>query len=381
MNIELAAITPGAVRPGTVRIVVLPGDGIGPEVTDQAVQCLKLISDGCALDFSFEEHDFGGVAIDAHGIALPESTLRACRDADAIFLGAIGGPQWDSCAQRPEAGLLALRMALGLFANVRPARVIPGLEDFSPLKSMIAAGADVLVVRELTGGIYFGEKNHGEEAASDLCSYSKAEIERIAHVAFRAARSRSGRLTSVDKANVLATSRLWRSTVNTVSAFYPDVVLDHLYVDAAAMALVTSPTRFDVILTENMFGDILSDVLSVISGSIGLLGSSSSGNGGPSLFEPIHGSAPDLAGKDQANPAGAIASAAMLLDALGHSVQAEMLGNALEQALREGCRTADLGGEYGCTAFGARVRQILEKSIAWQASMQDIFRSNRGCCG
>ncbi len=387
MNVERATIRPDTTRPDTTRsdlarIVVLPGDGIGPEVTFEAVQCLKLISEGCGLDLSFEVHDFGGAAIDAHGVPLPESTLRACRDADAILLGAIGGPQWDSCADRPEAGLLALRMALGLFANLRPARVIAGLEDYSPLKSTIAAGADVLVVRELTGGIYFGQKCHGEDAASDLCSYSRSEIERIAHVAFRAARTRSGRVTSVDKANVLATSRLWRSTVDSVSSLYPDVLLDHLYVDAAAMALVTSPTRFDVILTENMFGDILSDELAVISGSIGLLGSSSMGSGGPALFEPIHGSAPDIAGKDIANPAGAIASAVMLLEqGLGLSAPARMLGDALEQALREGCRTADLGGDVRCTAFGARVRQILEKSLAGQIAIGNLFRLNRGCCG
>lgn len=359
----------------------MPGDGIGPEVTHQAVQCLKIISDAGALDFSFAEHDFGGVAIDAHGEPLPASTLQACRGADAILLGAIGGPQWDGCAERPEAGLLALRKALGLFANLRPARVIPGLEDFSPLKPAIAAGADVLVVRELTGGLYFGEKSLNDDAASDLCSYSKGEIERVAHVAFRAARSRRGRLTSVDKANVLATSRLWRSTVNSVAASYPDVKVDHLYVDAAAMALVTSPTRFDVILTENLFGDILSDELAVISGTIGLLGSSSSGDNGPSLFEPIHGSAPDIAGKNRANPAGAITSAAMLLDTLGHSAEAEMLGEALEQTLREGCRTADLGGNHGCAEFGERVRATLAVKIAGQSSMQDYFRSNRGCCG
>jgi 3-isopropylmalate dehydrogenase len=345
------------------------------------VQCLKLVAEQCALDFSFEEHDFGGAAIDAHGTPLPASTLEACLGSDAILLGAIGGPQWDHCAERPEGGLLALRQALGLFANLRPARVIPGLEEFSPLKSVIAAGADVLVVRELTGGIYFGEKKQGADCASDVCIYSADEIERIAHVAFRAASSRRGRVTSVDKANVLATSRLWRSTVNSVAASYPDVVLDHLYVDAAAMALVTSPTRFDVILTENMFGDILSDELAVISGSIGLLGSSSSGNTGPSLFEPIHGSAPDIAGQDKANPGGAIASAAMLLEELGFSVQAEALGGAHEQTLREGCRTADLGGADGCAELGSQVRQRLATRLARQAWMQDVFRSNRGCCG
>jgi 3-isopropylmalate dehydrogenase len=272
-------------------------------------------------------------------------------------------------------------VSLGLFANLRPARVIAGLEAFSPLKPAIAAGADVLVVRELTGGIYFGHKEHGLESASDLCSYSREEVERIAHVAFRAARERSFKVTSVDKANVLATSRLWRSIVEEVSAFYPDVRLDHLLVDAAAMALALAPNKFDVILTENMFGDILSDQLSVIGGSIGLMASSSAGASGPALFEPIHGSAPDLAGKDVANPAGAIASAVMLLDqGLGLTAQAQVLGNALEQALLEGCRTPDLGGEFGCAAFGARVREILEKSLTRQMALLELIRMNRGCC-
>ena len=261
--------------------------------------------------------------------------------------------------------MLGLRAALGLFANLRPARVIPGLEHYSPLKSRIAAGADVLVVRELTGGIYFGEKYEGEDSASDLSAYSKSEIERIAHVAFRAAQARRGKVTSVDKANVLATSRLWRRTVESVAASYPDVMLDHLYVDAAAMALVTAPTRFDVILTENMFGDILSDELSVISGSIGLLGSASMGSGRPSLFEPIHGSAPDIAGKGMANPAGTIVSAAMLLElGLGLAEPAQMLRDALDQTLREGFRTADLGGDVGCAEFGEQVRKILERRFA-----------------
>lgn len=357
MTIEHVSVRP---QSRTARIVVLPGDGIGPEVTHEAVECLKRVADGCGLDLAFEAHDFGGSAIDAHGVPLPEPTLAACRDADAILLGAIGGPKWDACLERPERGLLGLRSALGLFANLRPARVIPGLEDYSPLKSSIAAGADVLVVRELTGGIYFGEKIEGEDRASDLCAYSKVEIERITHVAFRAAQARRGRLTSVDKANVLATSRLWRRTVESVALAYPEVALDHMYVDAAAMALVTAPTRFDVILTENMFGDILSDELSVISGSIGALGSASMGTTGPSLFEPIHGSAPDIAGQGIANPAGTIASAAMLLDlGLGLPEPARMLSDALEQALSEGCRTADLGGNVGSAAFGARVRDIL----------------------
>lgn len=382
MNIERASMESTDSRSEMTQIVILAGDGIGPEVTYEAVECLKQISDGCGLDLSFVQHDFGGAAIDAYGDPLPGPTLQACLDADAILLGAIGGPQWDSCAKRPEAGLLALRSALGLFANLRPARVMAGMEDHSPLKSAIVEGADVLVVRELTGGIYFGEKGEGDETASDLCQYSKVEIERIAHVAFRAAQKRNGRVTSVDKANVLATSRLWRRTVDSVAASYPDVTLDHLYVDAAAMALVTSPTRFDVILTENMFGDILSDELSVISGSIGLLGSASTGKGGPGLFEPIHGSAPDIAGKDMANPAGAIASAVMLLDlGLGLPEPARRLGDALELTLRQGCRTADLGGDLSCSEFGARVRQNLTKSLAWQIGLGDLFRLDRGCCG
>lgn len=363
------------------RIVVLPGDGIGPEVSAEAVKCLELVSDQCGLGFRFESHHFGGAAIDAHGVPLPVSTLNACRKADAILLGAVGGPRWDKSKERPEAGLLSLRMSLGLFANLRPARVIAGLEAFSPLKSDVAAGADVLVVRELTGGLYFGDRIHGEDAASDTCSYSREEVERIAHVAFRAARERNGKVTSVDKANVLATSKLWRSIVEEVSIGYPDVRLDHLYVDAAAMALVTAPARFDVILTENLFGDILSDELSVIGGSIGLMASASSGAGGPSLFEPIHGSAPDLAGKDVANPGGAIASAVMLLDqGLGLPAQAEMLSNALEQALMEGCRTRDLDGEFGCSAFGDRVREILRKRLVKHTALLQLIQMNRGCC-
>ena len=350
------------------RIVVLPGDGIGPEVAAEAVKCLKLLSDHQGLGFAFEDHDFGGIAIDNHGHPLPDSTLAACREADAILMGAVGGPAWDDAKVRPEAGLLGLRGALGLFANLRPARIIPGLESFSPLKEQVAAGADVLVVRELTGGLYFGEKKEGLDEASDLCTYSRPEVERIAHVAFKAAQGRRRRVTSVDKANVLATSRLWRAVVTEVARQYPDVALDHLYVDAAAMALVTHPTRFDVLLTENLFGDILSDELSVISGSIGLLGSASQGETGAGLFEPIHGSAPDIAGKDAANPAGALASAAMLLSALGLAEQSRWLTEAVETALREGCRTRDLGGETSCSGFGTRVRAILEERLAPRAA-------------
>jgi 3-isopropylmalate dehydrogenase len=346
------------------RIVVLPGDGIGPEVAAEARRCLTLVSDRGGLGFTFEEHDFGGVAIDNHGQPLPFETHEACAHADAILMGAVGGPKWDGAAERPEVGLLKLRKALGLFANLRPARVMPGLEDLSPLRPANAAGADVLVVRELTGGLYFGEKMLEDDRAFDVCAYSKDEIERIAHVAFRAARARRHKVTSVDKANVLATSKLWRRTVEEVAAGYPDVALDHLYVDAAAMHLITAPRQFDVILTENLFGDILSDELSVIGGSIGLLGSASLGNGGAGLFEPIHGSAPDIAGQDVANPAGAIASAAMLLHHLGYLREATALTRAIEQALAEGARTRDLGGTMGCSAFGGAVRRCLDRELA-----------------
>ena len=345
------------------KIVVLPGDGIGPEVAAEAQACLALVAERRSLDLAFEEHDFGGIAIDRHGKPLPEATLAACRAADAILLGAVGGPKWDGAAERPEAGLLAIRKALGLFANLRPARVVRRLEFLSPLKPDIAAGADVLVVRELTGGLYFGEKTLEADRASDVCAYSRAEVERIAHIAFRSAQARKKRLTSVDKANVLATSKLWRRIVDEVAVSYPDVAVDHLYVDAAAMMLVTQPTRFDVILTENLFGDILSDELSVIGGSIGLLGSASLGADGPALFEPIHGSAPDIAGQDKANPAGAIASAAMLLAHIGQAEAAKALEEALEEALSDGHRTVDLGGDLGCADFGKQVRRELEKRL------------------
>jgi 3-isopropylmalate dehydrogenase len=364
------------------NIVLLPGDGIGPEVTAEARACLDLLSARCDLDLEFETHDFGGVAIDNHGAPLPDATLAACREADAILLGAVGGPRWDGARERPEAGLLALRAELGLFANLRPGGAIPGLEELSPLKPEIAKGADILVVRELTGGAYFGEKHLGDDRASDLCAYSRAEIERIAHVAFVSARRRAKRVTSVDKANVLATSQLWRRVVTEVAAGYPDVALDHLYVDAAAMALVTNPRRFDVILTENMFGDILSDELAVIGGSIGLLGSASLGAGGPALFEPIHGSAPDMTGLDIANPAGAIAAAAMLLDhALGLPDMARILEEAVELTLRDGVRTADLGGSARCAEFGARVREHLDARLGKRDALLELIAMNRGCCG
>jgi len=364
-----------------IRIVLLPGDGVGPEVTREAVRALEILSGHQGLGLRFEEHDFGGIAIDNHGDPLPEATLAACKDSDAILLGAVGGPKWDDAPVRPEAGLLRIRQELGLFANLRPASIVRGLEALSPLRADIAKGADVLVVRELTGGIYFGERQVSEDRASDLCVYSRAEVERIAHVAFRAARGRKSRVTSVDKANVLASSKLWRKVVNEVAAEYPDVALDHMYVDACAMALVTNPRRFDVILTENMFGDILSDELSVIGGSIGLLGSSSVGGEGPGLFEPIHGSAPDIAGLDIANPSGAIASAAAMLDSLGLAESGRILSDAVEMTLLDGVRTADLGGNAGCSEFGARVRENLKARLAKHDAHKELVAMNRGCCG
>jgi 3-isopropylmalate dehydrogenase len=364
-----------------INIVVLPGDGIGPEVTSEAVACLAQLSDQRSLGLTFCDYDFGGVAIDRHGEPLPAKTLEACRNADAVLLGAVGGDKWNDAQVRPEAGLLRIREELGLFANLRPAKVLAGLHEMSPLRPDISKDADILVVRELTGGIYFGERTSETHSASDLCSYSRDEIERIAHVAFRSARHRRQKVTSVDKANVLATSRLWRETVNEVAKQYPGIELDHMYVDACAMALVTNPRRFDVILTENLFGDILSDELSVIGGSIGLLGSASVGSAGPGLFEPIHGSAPQIAGLNVANPAGAIASAVMMLDELGLGDSGRLLSDALEVTLLEGCRTGDLGGSATCTEFGERVRENLRTGVDRSNAFRELIAMNRGCCG
>ncbi|WP_374139155.1 3-isopropylmalate dehydrogenase [Sphingomonas sp.] len=350
---------PAGVQPRSFTIAVLPGDGIGPEVAREAIACLAILSDAHGFSLRFTDYPFGGAAIDAHGDPLPAATLDAARSVDAILMGAIGGPQWAGLAQTPEAGLLRLRKELGLFANLRPARMIAGMEHLSPLKAELVTGIDILVVRELTGGLYFGAHVLEDDHASDVCAYSRAEIERIAHVAFRAAQARSGRVTSVDKANVLASSKLWRRVVIEVAAGYPDVALDHLYVDAAAMELIKNPRRFDVILTENLFGDILSDELSVIPGSIGLLGSASTGSGGGGLYEPIHGSAPDIAGQDRANPAGMMESAAMMLEMLGEAAAAEELRQAVRDTLLDGIRTADLGGTARCSEFGEAVRRRL----------------------
>jgi 3-isopropylmalate dehydrogenase len=322
-------------------IVTLPGDGIGPEVMPAAMRVL----DAVAPDLEYEEHVFGGASIDAHGTALTDDTLQACRGADAVLLAAVGGPKWDAQppggSVRPEQGLLGLRHGMGLFANLRPVRPIPALADASPLKDV--ARVDLLVVRELTGGIYFGDKEEGTERASDLCAYSRPEVERIARVAFGAARSR---VTSVDKANVLATSRLWRAVVTELhSSEFPHIELEHLLVDNAAMRLVAAPRHFEVILTENLFGDILSDEAAMLTGSIGLLPSASLGDGGPGLFEPVHGSAPDIAGRGIANPLAMILSAALMLrHGLGREGEAARVERAVDAALDEGLRTTDLGG-------------------------------------
>jgi 3-isopropylmalate dehydrogenase len=325
----------------TVHIAVLPGDGIGPEVTAPTLEVLSRLG-----DFEFAEHLFGGASIDAHGTALTDETLAACRAADAVLLAAAGGPKWDSTdpgAPRPEEGLLRLRKALGLYANLRPVRAVEALIEASPLRREVVQGTDLLVVRELTGGIYFGEKTRTVDTASDLCAYSAEEIERIARTAFAAARSR---VTSVDKANILETSRLWREVVSRLHREeFPHVELEHALVDSTAMKLVTAPRHFDVILTENMFGDILSDEASVMTGSLGLLPSASLGGDGPGLFEPVHGTAPDIAGQGIANPLAMFLSAALMLrHGFGREAEAAALESAVDRALDEGLRTRDLGG-------------------------------------
>jgi 3-isopropylmalate dehydrogenase len=336
----------------TQRIVTLPGDGIGPEIMAACLQLLNAVG-----EFEFEQHVFGGACIDAHGVPLTDETLEACERADAVLLAAVGGPKWDSTdadAPRPEQGLLGLRKGLGLYANLRPVRPLPALYDASPLKRERIEGTDLLVVRELTGGIYFGEKLRTDDSASDLCEYTFAEIERIARTAFRAARTR---VSSVDKANVLETSRLWRQVVTDLHVReFPHVELEHVLVDNAAMQLVSAPHRFDVILTENMFGDILSDEAAMIAGSIGLLPSASLGGDGPGLFEPVHGSAPDIAGTGTANPLAMFLSAAMMLrHGLALPEQATAVESAVENALAEGLRTPDLGGGDGTARATAAV--------------------------
>ena len=327
------------------QIALLPGDGIGPEVAAAATELLDAVVPG---RLAYTEHLFGGISIDAHGTAMTDAVLEACRGADAVLLAAVGGPKWDTTdpdKPRPEQGLLGLRKELGLFANLRPVRAIDALVDASPLREERITGTDLLVVRELTGGIYFGKKVRTAEMASDLCAYSVHEVERIARTAFRSARRK---VTSVDKANVLETSRLWREVVVRVHGEeFPDVPLEHLLVDNAAMQLVSNPSDFGVILTENLFGDILSDEAAMITGSIGMLPSASlGGDGGPGVFEPVHGSAPDIAGQGIANPLAMFLSAALMLrHAFGWENEAASVESAVDRALAAGLRTRDLGGE------------------------------------
>ncbi len=352
----------------TYQIAVLPGDGIGPEVTDEAVRVLEAAASAHGFSLRVKRYPIGGSAIDYYGEPLPATTLAACHEADAVLLGAVGGPNWDheTGQRRPESGLLKLRKALGVYANLRPVTVPESLADASPLRPERVAGTDVLIVRELTGGIYFGEPrgvtHHvWKNTATNTMCYSEHEVARIARVAFKWAEKRSGRVTSVDKANVLEVSQLWREVVMRVQReAFPQIALDHLYVDNAAMQLVRAPRQFDVIVTGNLFGDILSDLAATLPGSLGLLPSASVG-GAVGLFEPVHGSAPDIAGAGKANPLGAILSGAMLLDELGRSAAAQAVRRGVEAALGAGLRTADLGGSVSTTEMS---RAVVEEIAA-----------------
>jgi 3-isopropylmalate dehydrogenase len=334
------------------HLVLLPGDGIGPEVTYEAVRVLEEVAARFGHQITYSEHLIGGCSIDRYGMAITDEALADCQAADAVLLGAVGGPKWDDpqASVRPEQGLLRLRKEMGVFANLRPVRVLPVLASISPLKPEKLAGVDFLVLRELTGGLYFGQPKgrdvvNGRQRAVDTLEYYEDEIQRIVKLAFELAGGRRKKVTSVDKANVLESSRLWRKTAMAIAADYPEITLDHMLVDTAAMRLVSSPASFDVIVTENMFGDILTDEASVLAGSMGLLPSASLGASGPGLYEPIHGSAPDIAGKGIANPTGAILSVAMMLNySFKLSEEAAALSSAVDQALVSGARTADLGG-------------------------------------
>jgi 3-isopropylmalate dehydrogenase len=341
------------------RIAVLAGDGVGPEVIAEAERCLRAVAQLCGHTFELIPAPFGGAAIDAVAAPLPQATLQLCLSADAVLLGAVGGPKWSAPGAnvRPEQGLLRLRRELGVYANLRPVRVHPALLDASTLKAEVVNGVDLIFVRELTGGIYFGTKQRSADGASDLCTYTVAEIERVTRVAALLARARRGKLVSIDKANVLETSRLWREVCARVIADeFPDILLEHMLVDAAAMHLIRRPRDFDVLVTENMFGDILTDEASMLCGSLGLLPSASLGDTRRGLYEPIHGSAPDIAGEGIANPYGAILSAALLLrHSLELNVEAEMLETAVSRALADGVRTADIAppSARGCRTHEA----------------------------
>jgi len=352
------------------RIVLLPGDGVGPEVVESAVKVLESVASVFVHRFSFTTRLIGGCSIDASGSALTEETLSACKTSHAVLLGAVGGPKWDDplAKVRPEQGLLGLRKGLGLYANVRPVKPHRALTEVTPLKAEYVKGVDLLVLRELTGGLYFGtprlrEVVNGKLRAIDTMEYYQFEIRRILDLAFRLARTRRKKVTSVDKANVLETSRLWRQTASELGAEYPDVVLEHMLVDTASMRLISRPGAFDVLVTENMFGDILTDEASVLAGSMGMLPSASLGDGGPGVFEPIHGSAPDIAGQGRANPVGTILSAAMLLRyGLKLEAEADAVERAVDEAIAGGYRTADIGGDCATAAVTDSVRQRIRKS-------------------
>ena len=343
------------------RVVLLPGDGIGPEITAVARQLLEAVAARFDFSLTFDEQLIGGAAIDATGEPLPASTLETCRSADAVLLAAIGSPRFDALPRdkRPESGLLALRSGMELFANLRPVKIVPALIDASSLRPEVIEGVDLMVVRELTGGIYFGQPKgrieaDGEERGFNTMTYSDSEVDRIARVAFELAGERTGRLCSVDKANVLDVSQLWRDRVDALSSNYSNVEVSHMYVDNAAMQLVRAPRQFDVLLTGNLFGDILSDEAAMLTGSIGMLPSASLGSEGPGLFEPVHGSAPDIAGQDKANPMAMVLSAAMMLrTSLKQPSAADALEQAVDQVLAKGFRTGDLMAE-GCTPLGCR---------------------------
>lgn len=347
------------------RITLLPGDGIGPEITKVAVDVLKAVGQKCDLNFSFKEALIGGAAIDATGNPLPPETLATCKDSDAVMLAAIGGYKWDNLprAQRPETGLLGLRSGLELFANLRPASIVPQLIDASSLKREVIEGVDIMVVRELTGGIYFGQPRGvfstetGEQRGVNTMAYNASEIDRIARVAFETAQKRSKKLCSVDKANVLEVSQLWRDRVIEIAKEYPDVELSHMYVDNAAMQLVRAPKQFDTIVTGNLFGDILSDIAAMLTGSIGMLPSASLGSSGLGVFEPVHGSAPDISGQDKANPLAQVLSAAMLLKyGLNEPEAAQLVEAAVVEVLDGNYRTGDIMSPgmtpVGCRAMG-----------------------------
>ena len=353
------------------RVVLLSGDGIGPEITAVTRQLLDVVSERHGFQLDFDEQLIGGAAIDATGEPLPVTTLEACRSADAVLMAAIGSPRFDSLPRekRPESGLLALRSGLKLFANLRPVKIVPALIEASSLKPDVIDGVDLMVVRELTGGIYFGQPKgrveaDGEERGFNTMTYSASEVDRIAKVAFELARERGGRLCSVDKANVLDVSQLWRDRADAMAPSSADVEVSHLYVDNAAMQLVRAPRQFDVLLTGNLFGDILSDEAAMLTGSIGMLPSASLGSDGPGLFEPVHGSAPDIAGEDKANPMAMVLSAAMMLRiGLKQKAAADALERAVDRVLAAGFRTGDLMAEgctqLGCEAMGEELRKVL----------------------